>query len=290
MSYKQSFKTSVQTAWVILKLIVPIYIFAEVIYYYNLLSHIAFLLEPIASLLHLPKEATLAIISGMFLNLYAAIAFAAPLGLNAQEWTILAIFLGVCHSLIVETAVMKKIGINVTYSILLRIVGGFIIAYPIVYIPQSYFAQQVVKEVSLKTYENLMDVLSQSLVASLSLSVKVIILISAIIFLMDFIKNLSFIKNSKKNVSTGFTLAVGVVLGITYGAGILIKEVQAKTMSKEEVFYVATFLMICHAIIEDTLLFVIFNADLTLILIARIVGATILSYVLLLAFRKRVTS
>jgi hypothetical protein len=36
-------------------------------------------------------------------------------------------------------------------------------------------------------------------------------------------------------------------------------------MSNKDVFFVATFLMICHAIIEDTLLFVIFGADFTMV-------------------------
>ena len=68
---------------------------------------------------------------------------------------------------------------------------------------------------------------------------------------MDFIKNLNFIKNSSKNISKSFSIIVGVFLGITYGAGILIKE--ANNLNKYDLFYIATFLFIFHAIIEDTL-------------------------------------
>ncbi len=93
---------------VILKLVVPIYILADILFYYNLLEYITFIFEPITSFLNLPTETALAIVSGIFLNLYAAIAFAAPLGLSPKEWTILAVFLGICHALIVETAVMKN--------------------------------------------------------------------------------------------------------------------------------------------------------------------------------------
>ena len=110
-TFKNSFQSSLKSSWVILKLIVPIYILADILFYYNLLSYITFIFEPVVSLLGLPNEAALSIVSGLFLNLYAAIAFAAPIGLNAHQWTILALFLGVAHSLLVETEIMKKLDI-----------------------------------------------------------------------------------------------------------------------------------------------------------------------------------
>ncbi|MGP2656009.1 nucleoside recognition domain-containing protein [Malaciobacter sp. WC5094] len=282
MNYKQTLLSALKSAWIIIKLIIPIYILAEVLYYYNILSYISFLVEPLTSLLDLPKEAALSIISGMFLNLYAAIAFAAPLDLTAREWTILAVFLGICHALIVETAVMKKLGISNIYSISLRVISGFIVAYLVTLLPKDTFSNIVSNaSVDARVYDSLWDVLSTSFINSIDLTVKIIILISIIIFIMDFIKTRRFIVESQKNVSKGFSLLVGVFLGITYGAGLLIKEAQNSSLSKRDIFYVGTFLMICHAIIEDTLLFVIFNANLTVIVIARVVFAIIFAYVLL---------
>lgn len=285
MNYKQTLFSALKSAWIIIKLIIPIYILAEVLYYYNLLSYVSFLVEPLTAVLDLPKEAALSIISGMFLNLYAAIAFAAPLDLTARQWTILAVFLGVCHSLIVETAVMKKLGISNIYSISLRVIGGFIVAYIITLLPKDIFSNVVSNaNVEARVYENLWDVLSTSFMNSIDLTVKIIVLISIIIFIMDFVKTRKFIVESKKNISKSFSLLVGVFLGITYGAGLLIKEAQNSSLSRRDIFYIGTFLMICHAIIEDTLLFVIFNANLTVIVVARVVFAIIFSYVLLKAY------
>ncbi|MGA1931292.1 nucleoside recognition domain-containing protein [Arcobacter sp. YIC-464] len=285
MNYKQTLFSALKSAWIIIKLIIPIYILAEVLYYYNLLSYVSFLVEPLTAVLDLPKEAALSIISGMFLNLYAAIAFAAPLDLTARQWTILAVFLGVCHSLIVETAVMKKLGISNIYSISLRVIGGFIVAYIITLLPKDIFSNVVSNaNVEARVYANLWDVLSTSFINSIELTVKIIVLISIIIFIMDFVKTRKFIVESKKNISKSFSLLVGVFLGITYGAGLLIKEAQNSSLSRRDIFYIGTFLMICHAIIEDTLLFVIFNANLTVIVVARVVFAIIFSYVLLKAY------
>jgi hypothetical protein len=49
------------------------------------LSYISFLVEPFTSILGLPAETSLAIVSGIFLNLYAAVAFAAPLDLSPHQ-------------------------------------------------------------------------------------------------------------------------------------------------------------------------------------------------------------
>lgn len=256
----------------------PIYILAELLFYYNTLSYVSFLIEPFTSFLDLPNESALAILSGMLLNLYAAIAFAAPLDLTPKEWTVLAVLLGVCHSLIVETAIMKKLGIKVRYAIALRVIAGFFLGFLTTLIPESYFFQKVAGAiVASKNYLGFWDVVISSFVNSFMLSLKIIILITVIIFLMEFIKSREFIRDSKKNISKTFSIFIGVFLGITYGAGVLIKEAKHSELTDRDIFYIGTFILICHAIIEDTLLFVIFGADFTAAVVIRTVFAVILA-------------
>ena len=287
MDYERTINSSLKSIWIILKLVIPIYIIADVLFYYNTLSYISFLVEPITTLLGLPPETSLSIISGMFLNVYGAIAFAAPLDLTIHQWTILAVFIGICHSLVVESVIMKKIGLSNTYSYSLRIIAGFIVAFITALMPSQWFSSTMVEN-SFKVveYSSITDLLYNSFLNSMILSVKIILLIIVLIFIMDFIKSRKFILESKKNVSKGFSLTVGIFLGITYGAGILIKEVESGRISKEDIFYIGTFLMICHAIIEDTLLFVIFGADFTMAIAIRTVSAIIISYILLLIYRR----
>lgn len=288
MDYKQSLKSSIKSAWIVLKLIIPIYIIADILYFYNTLSYVSFLVEPFTSIIGLPPETSLAIISGMFLNVYASVAFAAPLELTIHQWSILAVLVGIAHALPVEGVIMKKIGISNIYSYSLRIISGFIIAYITYLIPSDFFSATLTNDIFEKpVYENIWVLLQSSFLNSIDLTIKVIVLITALIFLMDFIKTRKFIQNSQKNVSKGFSITVGVILGITYGAGILIKEVQSGEISKKDIFYIGTFLMICHAVIEDTLLFVIFGADFTMVVIIRTIAAIIISYLLLQIFLYR---
>ena len=280
---QKSLKTSLKSSWTILKLIVPIYILADVLFYYNLLSHITFIFKPLVALLGLPQEAALAIVSGLFLNLYAAIAFAAPLGLGAKEWTVLALFLGIAHSLIVETEIMRRLGLSRIYSILLRLSVGLLVGGLTSKLPQSWFSSEILQEMitpEQPVYQSLFDLLQNSLYESLSLSLKVIALVTLLIFFLDFIKSLAIIEKHSHKVNSGFSITVGVILGITYGAGILISEYEKGVLQKKEILFIGTYLMIAHAIIEDTLLFVIFGANPWLIVGLRLVFATLIAYLI----------
>ncbi len=288
MNYKSTLKSSLSSGWIIIKLIIPIYIIADILYYYNTLSYVAFLVEPFTSIIGLPPETSLAIISGMFLNVYGAVAFAAPLELTIHQWSILAVFVGICHSLPVEGVIMKKIGLGNIYSYSLRIIAGFVVAYITYLIPASWFEATLSDAIFEKTtYTSFYELLRGSIYGAIELTIKVILLITILIFIMEFIKTRKFVIQSQKNVSKSFSITVGVILGITYGAGILIKEVQSGNISKEDIFYIGTFLMICHAIIEDTLLFVIFGADFTMVIAIRTIAAIIISYILLKIYQKR---
>lgn len=282
-SVQNSLKTSLKSSWTILKLIVPIYILADILFYYDLLSHITFIFKPLVALLGLPQEAALAIVSGLFLNLYAAIAFAAPLGLGAKEWTILAVFLGIAHALLVETEIMKRLGLSRIYSICLRLGVGLLVGGLTSTLPQSWFTHELSQETILPNqsiYHSLVDLLQNSLYESLSLSIKVIALVTILIFFLDFIKSLPIIEKHSQKVNSGFSILVGVILGITYGAGILIAEYEKGILQKREVLFIGTYLMICHAIIEDTLLFVIFGANPWLIVGLRLLFATLVAFLI----------
>jgi len=234
--FKFSLNSSIKSSWIIIKLVMPIYILADILYYYNTLSYISFLIKPFTLFLGLPPEASLSIISGMFLNLYAAVAFAAPLDMNVVQWSVLAVFLGICHSLIVESSIMKKLGIDNLFSYSLRFFVGLIAAFTTSLLPTSFFGSSIsTNDVFHKTeYHSLTNLLFNSFENAVILSIKIIVLITILIFIMNFIKNLKFIKNSKKNISKSFSIIVGLFLGITYGAGILIME--SSQLKKQDLF------------------------------------------------------
>ena len=74
----QSLQSSLSSGILILKLVIPFYILADILLYFDLLRPVSQLFLPVTSILQLPAETAMAITAGIFLNLYAAVAFAAP--------------------------------------------------------------------------------------------------------------------------------------------------------------------------------------------------------------------
>lgn len=70
-----------------------------------------------------------------------------------------------------------------------------------------------------------------------------------------------------------FPLLTGVIFGIAYGAGVLIPQAQSGDLDRRQIFLVGAFLCVCHAIIEDTLLFVALGGSGWIILVSRFVVA-----------------
>ena len=278
---RESLKSSLTSGILILKLVVPFYILADILLYFDLLRPVSLLFSPVTAVLQLPAETAMAITAGIFLNLYAAVAFAAPLGLSAYEWTILGVFLGVCHSLPVENSIMKKLGIGFLYSTVLRVTMAFLTTLPLFFLPPSIFSgTSSGKAIQLTHYLTIPDMLLHSLANAAILSIKIICLITLIIFLMDGLKRTKFISNYGERVQTSFSLLTGQLLGITYGAGILFKEAESGNLKKQDLFFIGTFLMICHSLIEDPLLFVIFGANFWVIVLSRLTMACIASLIL----------
>ncbi|NLX18815.1 MAG: nucleoside recognition protein, partial [Desulfobulbus sp.] len=258
---RESLKSAGSSALLILKFVIPLHILADILLYTGALQPLTFLFAPVTRLLDLPAEAAMALVSGMLLNIYAGIAFAAPLGLTAYQWTVLAVFLGVCHSMIVECAIMAKLGISYSYSIILRGAGACITVLPVLWMPASFFETgQQTRTLTLPQHDSFLQMLVHSAGGALVLSCKIIVLISVIIVIMDAVKASRWVQQRLAKVSTSFSIIVGQLLGITYGAGILIREAGRGILSREDIFFISTFLMICHSIVEDVLLFVLFGA------------------------------
>jgi len=73
-------------------------------------------------------------------------------------------------------------------------------------------------------------------------------------------------------------LLAGFLFGISYGAGVLIPEARSQSISKRQIFLVAVFLAICHAMIEDTLLFMAVGANGLYLFSSRLILALVITY------------
>lgn len=103
------------------KVIIPCYIIIELIKHFGIIRVIGNFFRPFMKYFGLPGEAAIGIIAGYTINLYAAIAVLSPLKLSTKDITIVALILGISHSLSVETPVTQKTGVNSWMLFCLRI-------------------------------------------------------------------------------------------------------------------------------------------------------------------------
>ncbi|MCX7965247.1 MAG: hypothetical protein N2596_01280 [Syntrophorhabdaceae bacterium] len=74
-------------------------------------------------------------------------------------------------------------------------------------------------------------------------------------------------------------LITGIIIGLTYGAGVIIHSIRSSNMDKREAFLIMLFLSICHAIIEDTLIFVVIGANGIILVVARFFLAFLFTFI-----------
>lgn len=119
---KRGVLNGVSIVFLMVKVIVPCYIAIEFIKHTGLIDMIGRFFKPFMGFLGLPGEAALGLIAGYLINLYAAIAVIAPLNLSTKDITVMALILGISHSLTVETPVTQKTGVNAWTLLIARIV------------------------------------------------------------------------------------------------------------------------------------------------------------------------
>lgn len=79
---------------------------------------------------------------------------------------------------------------------------------------------------------------------------------------------------------SSYPLSVGLIVGLSYGAGVLIDRTSRGELDDRSIFIMTMFLILCHAIVEDTLLFVALGANPLILIGTRFLVAFIFAYVL----------
>ena len=125
---KQGFKNGIKVTWELAQVVEPVYILITVLKYTPVLPWISKHMEPVMHIIGLPGEASVPLVLGYLVNIYAAIGAMTPLNLTGKQITIIAAVLLLAHSLPVETAINKKTGVRVTALVALRLLVGFLLA------------------------------------------------------------------------------------------------------------------------------------------------------------------
>lgn len=128
-TFKRGLKNGITTLFDLSKILVPVYIAVQLLSVSGLLNILADFFKPVMSVLGLPGEASLVIILGYFLSSYAALGAIAAIELTSVQITTIAIMLSISHSLITESAVVKKLGVSAAASIAVRVCFSILMGF-----------------------------------------------------------------------------------------------------------------------------------------------------------------
>ncbi|MDX5474688.1 MAG: hypothetical protein LPK00_04040 [Bacillaceae bacterium] len=296
---KDGLKVGLQTTWTLGKVIFPITILVGVLQHTPVLQFIIDFIAPFMGIFGLSGEAAIPLVIGNFLNLYAGIGAILTLELTVKEVFILAVMLSFSHNLLVESTVAAKVGIKIWIILTVRL--GLAIFSAII-INLAWKGGGEIAQYGLITTSDekvtgwfpiLLDAVQKGLMGVLQLAIIIIPLMVAVQFLKDLGWLHKFSKwmapftrmlGMKENTST--TLAAGLLIGLAYGAGMMIQAVKEDGVSKRDITLAFIFLVACHAVIEDTLIFIPLGIPIWPLLLIRVVTAVVLTILVAVIWKR----
>jgi len=274
----------------LLKVMVPAIIAVKI---FDMLGGTVYLgkfLAPVMQLIGLPEEMGLVWATAILTNIYTAMVVfvdvSSSMQLSVAQVSVIGVLILLSHSIPIEGAVAKMVGVRWRITIALKIFGGLTMAALVNWLYHSLDYQQ--QAATLLWSSNVQSLtLGQWAIEQLKLLVTIFFIISALMGLLALLRKIGvekllhivlspFLKllNISKD-ATSITI-VGITLGLSFGAGLLINEVKSGKVSKKDVFLSICFLSLAHSLIEDTLLVLLLGADIVAILWLRIVFAFVL--------------
>lgn len=298
-TFQTGLKAGLRTTWTLGKIIFPITILVIILQHTPVLPWVIKFVAPLMGLFGLSGEAAIPLVLGNALNLYAGIAGILSLELTVKEVFIIAVMLSFSHNLFIETGVALKVGVKLWIVLVVRFglaaMSGIIIN--LLWKGGSETAQYgmapKLDSVPDGWLEIIMLGVQKASFGVLQLALIVIPLMIAVQYLKDhhylqkFSEKLApFTKVIGVKPNASLTLVAGLVIGLAYGAGIMIQAVQEDGVNKKDATLAFIFLVACHAVIEDTLLFIPLGIPVLPLLIIRLITAFVLTIIVAYVWRR----
>jgi len=273
-----------QLSWALFKIMIPVLLIVKVLEELGAIDLLTLVVAPVMAMVGLPQEAGLVLATTMLTNLYGGMiiyfSMAGEMSLSVAQVTVMGAMMLMAHSLPIEIRVSQKAGVRPLYLLTVRILGGFFLGW---ILSESYTAAHLLQQpVELFWKPELVDnswfgwLLDQA--KSLLMVVLIITVLIALLKLFRLVgieklfiwllQPVMRMLGMSKQATT--IVIVGMTLGLTFGAGLLIKEANSGKLSAKDLFSSLSLLALCHSIIEDTILVMLLGADITGVLWARI--------------------
>ena len=270
----------------LLKVMLPISLAVRVLQHVGFIEWLAAILSPMFSIIGLSGDSAIIFLTSIFLPLYPTIAVMTTLTLTLREATILAVMCLVSHNLPVECSVAHKTGSPFGRIVAFRIAMSFVSAIVLNWLlPQSDapFSFMNMGATEVTSWGMLF---MQWLSSSLTLTVTIVLIVTALMVLQRVLEEFGWMHRIAHLLSplmrifglpSGCSLLwlTGNIVGMAYGAAIMIDEVEQGRLTRHEANLVNHHLGVSHSLLEDTMLFVAMGISFWWIFLTRLVLAIV---------------
>lgn len=253
--------------------------------YFNLLPVFSEFISPVFNYVGLPGEAALAYVSGYFVNVYAAISVAVAIDLDVRAITILSVMVLCSHNMITETAVQKKTGSSAVRIVIIRTLSAFVLAF----ILNKILPGEVMSTLAGKQDSSLsfMEMFKEWFISTFWLVLKMTVLIFSLSIMQKLLSEYGVIRWIARFLrpvlavfglpaKTAFLWIVANILGLAYGAAVMIEESKSGKVSPKDINLLNSHVAISHSNLEDLFLLSSVGGIWYILLIARWAGSFVL--------------
>jgi hypothetical protein len=275
---------AVQVYWVLLKVMVPALIVVKLLLEWGAIDKLAVVLSPAMSMVGLPPLMGVVWATTLLTNVFTGVLIfmqiAGDMQLTVEQVTVLGSMMLIGHSLPVEGAVAQRAGVPWWTTIALRVGGALLLGSMLHIIYSRFDLYQMPAQIVWQFASTDQSLVSWALVQISTLAFIFFIILALIVLLkvllvlglerMMHIGLAPLLRLLGIGQAAANITVIGVALGLSYGAGLLIRDLGKDVMSRRDSFLALCFLGLLHSMIEDTLLVMLMGADLSGILWARL--------------------
>jgi hypothetical protein len=276
---KEVLPSTTKTCIWIIKITVAVSFAMMLLKYFQILPWISDAVSPVFRIFGLPGAAALAYVSGYFVNVYSCIAVMTTLELDWRALTILCTMVMCSHSMVLETAVLKKTGASGVRMVIVRTLCSFILGIVLnLILPGS--SLQEVAEADAAERLSFWVTLWEWFLSALKLVLMMVAIIYTLNILQRLLREFGVMEKIAKvfrplmrvfglPVNTVFLWLVANIIGLGYGAAAMLYELEHGDVSRRDVLLLDTHICISHSNLEDLLLLAACGAVWWIMLLAR---------------------
>ena len=277
------------------KILIPFVFIIKLLEVTGIVDLIAKGFTPLMGLIGLPPELGIIWVTALVVNIYAALILfinVLPfLDVSVAQITILTVAMLLCHNLLVESAISRSAGVSFLFTSFYRLISAFLVCciLNLIYSKFNYLQEPFTTTFTVELPQpGLWLWLKDQIIYLFYIFIIVIVLVT----ILEILKAIGIEKFLKKILAPPLRLfgisesamniiVVGMTIGLQFGGGILIKEVNSAKIDKQSVFLSILMINLVHAIIEDTLLMLAVGGHFSGVIFARIIFGLLISLLML---------